>query len=81
MKMAPMAPVIDPSTIAEGRFDMGDLSCVTLPNLSTEAEESVTSDPSYRLVRMANVKVLIADAKKVNQSMLNVQKVVGLEIS
>ena len=79
--MAPMAPVIAPRIIAEGRLDMGDFSCVTLPNLRTEAEESVTSDPSYRLVRMANVKVLIADAKKVNQSMLNVQKVVGLEIS
>ena len=52
-----------------------------MPNLRTEADERVTSDPSYRLVRMASVRVLTADAKKTSQSMLNVQKVVGFEIS
>lgn len=76
-----MTPVMAPRTMAEGRLDMGDLSCVTLPNLRTDADERVTSDPSYKLVRMANVSVLIADAKKTSQSILNVQKVVGFEIS
>ena len=52
-----------------------------MPNLSTEADDRVTSEPSYRLVRMAKVRVLIADAKNTSQSILNVQKVVGLEIS
>ena len=49
--------------------------------MRTEALLRVTACPSYMLLRMARVRVLIADAKKTSQSMLNVQKVVGLEIS
>ena len=74
-------PVIAPRIIPEGRLDIGDLSWVTLPNLSTEAELRVTSLPCHRLVKIARVRVEIAEAKNVSQSILNVQKVVGFEIS
>ena len=81
MKIAPIIPVIEPKIRADGRLEMGDLSCVTLPNLRTEALERVTSLPWYRFVRIASVSVDIAEAKKTSHSMLNVQKVVGFEIS
>lgn len=81
MKPAPIIPVIVPRIIADGKLEIGDFNWVTLPNFKTEALLNVTSYPSYKLVRMARVSVEIAEAKKTNQSILKVQKVVGLEIS
>ena len=81
MKPAPRTPEIAPRMIADGRLEIGETSCVTSPNLRTEALVRVTSLPSYKFVRIASVSVLIAEAKKTSQSMLKVQNVVGLEIS
>lgn len=54
---------------------------MTLPNLRTEELVRVTVDPLNRLVRVAKVSVEMAEQKNTSQSMLNVQKVVGFEIS
>jgi len=54
---------------------------MTSPNLRTEELVRVTVDPLNRLVRVAKVSVEMAEQKNTSQSMLNVQKVVGFEIS
>ena len=80
-KRAPMRPVIAPKIIDDGAFEIGECSWVRVPNFRTAALLSVTSWPAFKLLRIASVSVEIAEAKKTSHNMLNVQKVVGFEIS
>mmetsp|Transcript_40451 Transcript_40451/g.29122 ORF Transcript_40451/g.29122 Transcript_40451/m.29122 type:complete len:222 (-) Transcript_40451:611-1276(-) len=80
-KNAPRHPQTNPRRIAAGKSVNALVYWVNLPNLSTPESESVTGAPAFKEVNTVSVNVLIPEQKKILQSILNDQKVVGLETS
>lgn len=66
---------------AAGTSFRGEYSWFREPNLRTAAPLKDYTFPSYKFVSVARVNVLTAEVKKTSQRVLNVQNVVGFEIS
>mmetsp|Transcript_6817 Transcript_6817/g.8992 ORF Transcript_6817/g.8992 Transcript_6817/m.8992 type:complete len:209 (+) Transcript_6817:1431-2057(+) len=81
MNSAPKHPEIAPIIKAAGKSVTSLVTWVNLPNLRIPESDKVTGAPVFKAVKMDKVNVLIPEQKKILQSILNDQKVVGLDTS